>query len=52
MPAEVCFQLGEAWYAGRLELDWRPKTTAEIEAIFAQVGLTNEFWSLDDPAGN
>lgn len=50
MPVEVCFQLGKAWYAGRLELDWRPKSPKEIEAIFARVGLKGEFWSLSAPS--
>jgi hypothetical protein len=50
MPAQVCYQLGKAWYAGRLDLHWRPKSKDEIESIFAQVGLTDGFWSLDDPA--
>ena len=49
MALEVCYQLGKAWYAGRLDLDWRPKSKDEIEAIFTQVGLNDEFWSLNTP---
>ena len=38
--------LGRAWYAGRLSPDWRRATVEEANALFAEIGLTGEFWRL------
>jgi hypothetical protein len=46
IPVEQCFRLGKAWYEGRLDLAWRPKSAEEVAAIFDKVGLTGDFWSL------
>jgi hypothetical protein len=35
------------WYAGRLELDWRPRTVQEMNGIFESLGLADEFWRID-----
>lgn len=41
-----CWELAKLRYNDRLDLDWRPKTTEELEAIFDTVGLRGPFWSL------
>jgi hypothetical protein len=38
--------LADAWYANRLAPDWRRRTAEEAEALFAELGLTGEFWRL------
>jgi predicted metal-dependent hydrolase len=40
------WRLAQQWYGDRLRPDWRAKTVAEAEAVFARVGLTGEFWKL------
>jgi hypothetical protein len=46
MSPEQCWQLARAWYADKLDPDWRRKTPEEAAATLAGVGLTNPFWSL------
>jgi hypothetical protein len=40
------WKLAQLWYADRLSPDWRPATADQAQAIFAEVGLTGEFWQL------
>jgi hypothetical protein len=40
------WRLADAWYANRLAHDWRRRTPDEAEALFAELGLTGEFWRL------
>ncbi|MGD2059261.1 MAG: hypothetical protein PVF87_00210 [Acidimicrobiia bacterium] len=40
------FDLSKDWYATRMRRDWEPPTPTEAESIFAQHGLTGDFWSL------
>ena len=43
----TAWQLAHAWYrADRREPSWRRKTLEEIEALFAELGLTSAFWNL------
>ena len=50
--ADQMWRLAHAWYANRLAPDWRRATPVEAEAVFAEVGLTGEFWRLTAaPAG-
>jgi hypothetical protein len=46
MPITTAWELGKLWYRDRLDADWRPKTPEVMRAIFAEVGLTGEFWSV------
>ena len=39
-------ELAEAWWADRLDPDWRPHTREENQAILDRLGLTGEFWRL------
>ncbi len=43
---ETRWTLARAWYARKLEPDWRCHTLEEAEALFADLGLTGEFWRL------
>jgi len=45
-PLATCARLAHAWYANRLAPDWRRRTVDEIEALFAELGLTSDFWKL------
>ena len=42
------WRLAKVWYQDRLHPTWRPKTVAEAQADFAAIGLTGDFWRLDD----
>lgn len=42
------WRLAQAWYADRLNRDWRRKTTEEVEDLFAKLGLTSTFWDIRD----
>ena len=39
-------QLALRWYGDRLDPDWRPRGTAQSQAILEAVGLTGPFWRL------
>lgn len=44
-----CWRLAKAWYSDdRCQPDWRRRTPDEAQALFAQLGLTDPFWSLGD----
>jgi hypothetical protein len=44
--AEQMWRLADAWYAGRLGVKWRRRTPEEAETLFAEIGLTGDFWRL------
>jgi hypothetical protein len=46
MDPQTLYDLGRAWYRGRLDDDWTPLTVAEKTQILADHGLVGEFWSL------
>jgi len=46
MPVGTCWVLGQRWYAGRLALDWQRPGAEEIQKLFAELGLTGDFWAL------
>jgi hypothetical protein len=46
LSLETGWRLARAWYARKLEPDWRRHTVEEVEALFADLGLTGEFWRL------
>ena len=39
-------ELAEAWWADRLDPDWRPHTREQNQAILDRLGLTGELWRL------
>jgi hypothetical protein len=38
--------LASRWYDDRLSPDWQRRTPAQRQAIFDEVGLTGDFWSI------
>lgn len=46
LTPEQQWRLADTWYADRLSADWRRRTPEEAEAVFAQIGLTGDFWRL------
>ena len=43
------WQLASAWYADRLDPNWRRRTIGERQVILDGVGLRGAFWRLTDP---
>ena len=46
LPLRQLGELAVAWWADRLEADWRPHTREQNQAILEAVGLTGPFWRL------
>ena len=46
MSAATLNELARCWWWTRLELDWRPRTPDESQAILDELGLTGDFWRL------
>ena len=46
VPLEQVWRLAKAWYVDPRQIDWRPRTIEESQAVLASVGLTGEFWTL------
>lgn len=44
-PAQA-WQLARGWYGDKVREDWRRHTREEADALFAEVGLTGDFWNL------
>ena len=50
MRLDALWELAKAWYENRLSPDYRGRTTADVQAIFARFGLTSPFWQSAAPA--
>ena len=46
ISVETGWRLARAWYARKLRPDWRRHTLEEAETLFAELGLTGDFWRL------
>lgn len=47
LSLEQCWRLAQAFYEpDRRQPEWRRKNVDEIEALFAELGLTSPFWQL------
>ena len=46
VPLDTVWRLADAWYADRLQADWRRLTPEETEALLDRVGLRGAFWRL------
>ena len=47
LSLETGWKLAHAWYSpDRRQPEWRRRTVDEIEALFAELGLTSPFWNL------
>jgi len=42
----LAWRLAQAWYHDRLNPFWHRKTPDETRQVFADLGLTSEFWKL------
>ncbi len=45
-PAATLNALARRWWWSRLDPGWRPRPTAESQAILDEVGLRGPFWTL------
>jgi hypothetical protein len=46
IPVTVLAALAQAWWADRLDPDWRPHTREHNQAILDGLGLGGDFWRL------
>ncbi len=46
MTTVQVWRLADIWYHDRADPAWKRRTAEEAEAVFAEIGLTGEFWSL------
>jgi hypothetical protein len=46
VPLKTAWALAAVWYAGRMEANWRRRTAAEAQELFASLGLVDPFWKL------
>lgn len=46
MSVDQCWQLALAWYSEKASPSWKRRTLDETEALFAEIGLTGDFWQL------
>jgi hypothetical protein len=46
IPAQKLCDLAHAWWDGRLDADWRPRSRDENQAILGYLGLVSPFWEL------
>ena len=46
VPVETLADLATAWWGGRLDPGWQPRSRAESQAILERLGLTGPFWNL------
>jgi hypothetical protein len=46
VPVATLAPLARDWYGDRLDPGWRPRSTAESQAILERHGLTGPFWRL------
>ena len=45
-PLATCHALARAWYGGRLDPGWRPRTPEQAQAVLRAAGLDGPFWQL------
>jgi hypothetical protein len=46
VPLGQIWRLAQTWYADRLNYEWTPRTPAAMERLFAEAGLTDDFWRV------
>ena len=44
------WQLSQAWYGTRMNLEFHGRTPAQIEELFRSLNLTSDFWHTASPA--
>ena len=40
------WRLARTWYSDRADPDWRRRTPEQAQQVFADLGLTGDFWRL------
>ena len=43
----TCWALAREWYQDRGDPVWRRRSVDEAQALFRQLGLTDDFWRLN-----
>jgi hypothetical protein len=43
---EQVWPLARAWYVGRAEESWSPRTPEAAQQVFTDLGLTGPFWQV------
>lgn len=51
LPVAQIWDLAKIWYGNHASPSWKKPTIAEVNAIFAKVGLIDDFWHLEDREG-
>jgi len=46
MTPEQLWRLADTWYHDRDDPGWRRRSADEAQVVFAEIGLTGEFWIL------
>ena len=46
MTPEQLWRLADTWYRDRADPGWGRRSAEEAEAIFAEIGLSGDFWKL------
>lgn len=46
MTTDQLWRLADTWYHDRDDPQWRRRSADEAEQVFADIGLTGEFWKL------
>lgn len=46
VPLEVMARLSAGWYGDRLDADFAPRSTDELQEVLSGVGLSGPFWDL------
>ena len=46
LSLETTMKLATAWYAEKMDRDWRRWTLDEAESIFSGLGMVGDFWRL------
>ena len=52
VPVAQVSALARAWYGSYADREWRKWTVLEAQRIFESVGLTGEFWKLENAGGD
>ena len=45
-PFDTAWRLADAWFRDRLAPEWRRRAPEDAQRVFADLGLTGEFWTL------
>lgn len=48
LTLERLWDLSEKWYGNRLAHDFHGRSLEQAQAVFREVGLTAQFWCLDE----